>query len=50
MSRGNYARITDLESRLETVSAENDRLKGLMAEEEIGLAILRALRDRVSPR
>lgn len=47
LSKGREAHISDLEKRLETVSTENDRLKRLVAEKELELAILRELRDRV---
>ena len=41
---------TELLSRLEKVSTENDILKKLVAEKELELAILKDLRDRVNPR
>lgn len=50
LSKGRDARISDLEKRPETVSTENDRLKRLVAEKELELAVLRELRDRVNPR
>jgi len=43
-------RISELEKRLREVSTENERLKRLVAEKELELAILRDLRDRVNPR
>jgi transposase-like protein len=42
--------LEELEKRLKAVSTENDRLKRLLAEKELELAILRVLRDRVNPR
>ncbi|MEN1759857.1 transposase [Anoxynatronum sibiricum] len=36
--------------QLQKVSTENDRLKRLVAEKELELAILRDLRDRVNPK
>jgi len=43
-------RIEELEKRLEEVSTENERLKRLVTEKELELAILRDLRNRVNPR
>jgi len=42
--------LGELEKRLKELSIENDRLKRLLAEKELELAILRELRDRVNPR
>ncbi|MGI9952158.1 hypothetical protein V3F56_07315 [Moorellaceae bacterium AZ2] len=42
--------MEELEKRLKAVSTENDRLKRLLAEKELELAIFRELRDRVNPR
>jgi len=39
-----------MEKHLKEVSTENDRLKRLIAEKELELAILRELRDKVNPR
>jgi hypothetical protein len=39
-----------MEHRLKALGAENDRLKRIVAEKELELAILRELRDRVNPR
>jgi transposase-like protein len=43
-------RLEELEKRLKAISTENDRLKRLLGEKELELAILRELRDRVNPR
>lgn len=43
-------RNIELEKRLSTISNENDRLKRIVAEKELELAILRELRDKVNPR
>jgi transposase-like protein len=42
-------RLLEAENRLESLARENDRLKRLVAEKELELAILRELRDRVNP-
>jgi len=39
-----------MEKQLKEVSKRNDRLKRLIAEKEVELAILRELRDKVHPR
>jgi hypothetical protein len=39
-----------LEKQLKEVSTENDRLKRLLADKELELAILRELRDIQNPR
>lgn len=39
-----------MEKRLKEVSTENDRLKRLLADKELELAILRELRDIQNPR
>ena len=43
-------RVRELEKRLEIVSTENDRLKRLVAEKELELAILKELTVKVNPR
>lgn len=43
-------RLEELEKRLKQVSTENERLKRLLAEKELELAILRELKERVNPR
>ena len=43
-------RVRELEKRLEAVSTENDRLKRLVAEKELELAILKELTTKVNPR
>lgn len=43
-------RLKELEERLKQVSTENERLKRLLAEKELELAILRELKERVNPR
>mgnify|MGYP001447461658 CR=1 FL=1 len=42
-------RLKEAEKRLETLSRENDRLKRIVAEKELELAILRELRDLANP-
>ena len=42
-------RLIEVENRLETLGRENDRLKRIVAEKELELAILRELRDMVNP-
>lgn len=39
-----------MEKQLKEVSTQNDRLKRLLADKELELAILRELRDRTNPR
>jgi len=48
--RDRDARLKELERRLRTVSTENDKLKRLVAEKELELAILRELRTLPNPR
>jgi transposase-like protein len=43
-------RLKELDRRLGTVSAENDKLKRLVAKKELELAILRELRALSNPR
>ena len=50
MPQNKERRTIELEKRLATISTENDRLKRLVAEKELELAILRELRDKVNPR
>jgi transposase-like protein len=42
-------RLIEVEKRLETLGRENERLKRIVAEKELELAILRELRDMVNP-
>ncbi len=42
-------RLIEAKNRLETLGRENDRLKRIVAEKELELAILRELRDQVNP-
>lgn len=42
-------RLIEVENRLETLGRENERLKRIVAEKELELAILRELRDMVNP-
>jgi transposase-like protein len=50
LPRNESQRLTEIEKRLETVGKENDRLKRIVAEKELELAILRELRDIANPR
>lgn len=50
LPRDRDARLKELERRLRTVSTENDKLKRLVAEKELELAILRELRTLPNPR
>jgi transposase-like protein len=50
LPRDKTQRVDELESRIESISAENDQLKKLVAEKELELAILRELRDKTNPR
>ena len=43
-------RLREAERRLEELSQENDRLKRIVAEKELELAILKELRDLANPR
>ena len=49
LPRNEGQRLLEVEKRLETLGQENDRLKRIVAEKELELAILRELRDRVNP-
>jgi len=42
--------MKEIENRLDKMSDENDKLKKIVAEKELELAILRELRDKVNPR
>lgn len=50
MPKAKDDRQKDLEKQLKEVSTENDRLKRLLADKELELAILRELRDIQNPR
>lgn len=50
LPKGKDARYKAMEKQLKEVSTENDRLKRLLAEKELELAILRELRDCKNPR
>jgi transposase-like protein len=50
LPRAIQERTSEMEHRLKALGAENDRLKRIVAEKELELAILRELRDRVNPR
>jgi transposase-like protein len=50
LPRKSNDRVAELETRLETVSTQNEQLKRLVAEKELELAILRDLRDKLNPR
>ena len=41
-------RLIEVEKSLETLGQENDRLKRIVAEKELELAILREIRDKVN--
>jgi transposase len=43
-------RIKELEARLERISTENDRLKRIVAEKELQIAIMEEVRDLKNPR
>jgi transposase-like protein len=43
-------RVAELETRLKSISTQNEQLKRLVAEKELELAILRDLRDKSNPR
>jgi len=42
--------MKEIENRFDKMSDENDKLKKIVAEKELELAILRELRDKVNPR
>src|SRR6056297_2988486 len=42
-------KMKEIENRLDKMSDENDKLKKIIAEKELELAILRELRDQVNP-
>jgi len=50
LPKAKVKRLKELEERLKQVSIENERLKRLLAEKELELAILRELKERVNPR
>ena len=49
LPRNENGRLIEAEKRLETLGQENDRLKRIVAEKELELAILREIRDKVNP-
>ena len=49
LPRGHDKRQKALEQRLNDVSSENDKLKRILADKELELAILRELRDKQNP-
>jgi len=50
LPRAKETRYKTMEKQLKEVSTENDRLKRLIAEKELELAILRELRGKTNPR
>lgn len=50
LPKSQASRLEELEKRLKLVSTENERLKRLVAEKELELAILKELKERVNPR
>jgi transposase-like protein len=50
LKRGELANVKAMSEQLKKVSTENDRLKRLVAEKELEIAILRDLLDTVNPR
>jgi hypothetical protein len=42
--------MKEIENRLNKMSDENDKLKKIVAEKELELAILRELQDKANPR
>ena len=50
LPRGYDKRQKALEQRLNDISSENDKLKRILADKELELAILRELRDKQNPR
>ncbi|MGI9953457.1 hypothetical protein V3F56_13950 [Moorellaceae bacterium AZ2] len=50
LPKAKIKRLKELGERLRQVSTENERLKRLLAEKELELAILRKLKERVNPR
>jgi len=50
MPKAKEVRYKTMEKQLKEVSTENDRLKRIIADKELELAILRELRDKVNPR
>lgn len=49
LRRGELANVKALSARLNKVSTENDRLKRLVAETELEIAILRDLCNKIDP-
>ncbi len=50
MKNGESTNVKAISEQLKKVSTENDRLKRLVAEKELELAILRDLRDTINPK
>ena len=50
LKRGELANVKAMSEQLKKVSTENDRLKRLVAEKELEIAILRDLLDTVNPK
>jgi transposase-like protein len=50
LPKAKEARYKTMEKQLKEISTENDRLKRLIADKELELAILRELRDKTNPR
>ena len=50
MAKDEKKKMKEIENRLDKMSDENDKLKKIVAEKELELAILRELRDKVNPR
>ena len=50
LSADEAKRIKALEARLERLSTEHDRLKRIVAEQELQIAIMEEVRDRKNPR
>lgn len=49
LPREMQARLKEVESRLRDTATENDKLKRIVAEKELELAILREMRDTLNP-
>lgn len=50
LPKSKVKRLEELGKRLKLVSTENERLKRLLAEKELELAILKELKERANPR
>jgi len=50
LPKGKDTRYKAMEKQLKEVSTQNDKLKRLLAEKELELAILKELMDKVNPR